>query len=62
MILIGKIALTVWLSFTPVEKTKIVEIFGTAYCEQVTCYKARIAIVAEEETIYFYAECFEREV
>ena len=60
--LIGKIALAVWLSFTPTEQVKVIEIFGTAYCEKVSCYKARIAIVAEEEVVYFYAECFEREV
>ena len=60
-VLIGKIALAVWLTFTPEEQVKVVQIVAQSYCEQMQCHKPEIVIFANEEMVFIVATCKEKE-
>lgn len=60
-VLIGKIALAVWLTFSPEEQVKVVEIVSQSYCEQMQCHKADITVIANDEMVFIVATCKEKE-
>ena len=61
-LLIGKVALAIWLTLTPEEQVNAVEIVAYAYKEQMSCYKAEVLVLTDEENVYIVATCQEKEV